>query len=437
MNDSKAIPLHPSWPIIGDSLSYIQDAHGLLHRLHARYGEACAIRAFGMRFHMLLGPDANQFVLQNQGNLFANSAWKDLIGPFFRRGLMLLDFDEHRFHRRIMQSAFARDALVGYLEAMQSRISIDLDRWTARSNFLMFDALKSLTLNVGSEVFAGHAPGPEADHLNRAFLDTVQAATGLIRYPVPGTRWNAGLRGRRLLQNHFEQGIAAKRAKPGSDLFSRLCQAKTDEGGLFSDADVVNHMIFVLMAAHDTSTITLSNMIYRLAKHPAWQERLRDESAALKSRSISYEDFDRLEGMTLVMKEALRMCAPVPMLPRRATVNCNFNGYHIEKDSLVAISPWLTHYLPQYWNEPEEFDPDRFAPPRAEDRKHAFLWLPFGGGAHKCIGLHFGQMEVKSILHQLLLRFRFSVDADYVLKQDFTSLPIPKDRLPVKLERLK
>ncbi len=436
MSMLKAIPLHPSWPVIGDSLAYIRDAHGLLLQLHARYGEACAIRAFGMRFHLLLGPDANQFVLQNQGDLFANAAWQDLIGPFFRRGLMLLDFDEHRFHRRIMQTAFAREALVAYLDAMQSRISLDLDQWLAHDNFLMFDALKTLTLNVGSEVFAGQTSGSETDQLNQAFLDTVQAGTGLIRYPLPGTRWNAGLRGRKLLQSHFEQGIAAKRSNPGRDLFSRLCQATTDDGALFSDADVVNHMIFVLMAAHDTSTITLSNMIYQLAKHPAWQERLRAESVALNTSVLAFDDLDRLDGMTLVMKEALRLCAPVPMLPRRAAANCEFKGYRIEAGSLVAISPWLSHYLPQYWSKPEQFDPERFLPQRAEDRQHPFLWLPFGGGAHKCIGLNFGQMEVKAVLHHLLLRFRFSVDAGYQLKQDFTSLPIPKDRLPVKLQRL-
>jgi cytochrome P450 len=436
MTALRPIPVRPSWPVVGDSLAYIRDAHGYLHELHARYGEACTIRAFGQRFHFLLGPDANQLVLQNQGDVFSNAAWVPLIGPFFRRGLMLLDLDEHRLHRRIMQTAFTRDALAGYLVAMQQRIDADLGQWTVRAGFRMFDALKKLTLNVGSEVFAGQAPGREADRLNRAFLDMVQAATGVIRFGVPGTRWNAGLRGRRLLQHHLEQEIPAKRAQPGSDLFSRLCQATTDDGELFSDADVINHMIFVLMAAHDTSTITLSNMIYQLAKHPQWQERLRDESRALGTPTPDFDQLGTLKTMSLVMKEALRVCAPVPGLPRRAVRDCEFKGFRIRAGEFVNISPWFTHTSPHVWKDPQRFDPERFSDERAEDKAHPFKWVPFGGGAHKCIGLFFGEMEVKAILHQMLLRYRWSVPKDYVIKQDFTSLPIPKDRLPVKLEHL-
>jgi cytochrome P450 len=136
------------------------------------------------------------------------------------------------------------------------------------------------------------------------------------------------------------------------------------------------------------------------------------------------------------MKEALRICAPVPGLPRRAVRDCEYKGYRIPAGHMVQISAWFTHTSPLYWTEPLRFDPERFAEARGEDRAHPFKWIPFGGGAHKCIGLHFGEMEVKAILHQLLLRYRWSVPRGYQMRQDFTSLPVPRDRLPVKLERL-
>jgi cytochrome P450 len=432
----RPVPARRGWPLVGDSLHFLRDADNYLLGLHARYGEACRVNAFGTRIHFLIGPDANQFVLQSRDGLFANDAWIHFIGPFFHRGLMLLDFDEHRMHRRIMQAAFARDALHGYMRTLRTRVETDLAQWQPGEGVRIFDRLKALTLNVGSEVFAGQPPGAEADAINTAFLDTVQAATGLIRFGLPGTRWQAGLKGRKLLEAHFRRDLAARRADPGSDLFSRLCQATDEDGELFSDEDVVSHMIFVLMAAHDTSTITLSNMIYHLAKHPQWQERLREECRALGDAPMHDEDFEKLGDMSLVMKEALRMCAPVPIMPRRATRDCEFKGMRIPANSTVAISPWATHYLPEVWQDPRRFDPERFAPSRAEDRRHAFQWIPFGGGAHKCIGLHFGEMEVKAILYQLLMRFRWRVPADYVMPQDYTSLPIPKDRLPVRLERL-
>jgi cytochrome P450 len=424
------------WPLIGHGLDLLLRMDQFIHERYARYGEVSWGRAFGMTAFTLLGPEANQFVFQNRGDLLANSAWEMLLARFFHRGLMLLDFDEHRIHRRIMQGAFTREALVGYLQVLTPQITSGLAAWQPRDGFLVFDHLKQLTLDLAAEVFVGQRPGAEADAINAAFLATVRAATGLVRLPLPGTRFGAGVRGRRVLESYFRRQLPAKRAQPGTDLFSRLCQARTEDGAQFSDDDIVNHMIFVLMAAHDTSTITLSNMVYQLARHREWQERLREESRALGTTTPDFEQLAQLETMSYVMKEALRLCAPVPGLPRRAVREFEYKGFRIPAGSFVNVSVWFTHTSEQYWREPRRFDPERFAPARAEDREHPFKWVPFGGGAHKCIGLHFGEMEVKAILHQMLLRFRWSVPEGYELKQDFTSLPIPKDRLPVRLDAL-
>lgn len=436
MSQYKTMPTEKGWPLIGVSLEYLRDAHNFMLGRYRRYGEVSLFHGFGTRVISLLGPDANQFVYQNRGDMFANSAWEHFIGPFFNRGVMLLDFDEHRMHRRIMQEAFHRDALVSYLKNMQPRIEKDVASWTAGDGFRVFDHLKTMTLNVGSEVFIGHEVGARTDEMNKAFLATVRAGTDMFRLPIPGTRWHRGLKGRRMLEAFFTAELPSKRNRNGEDLLSRLCHARTEEGELFCDDDVVNHIIFVLMAAHDTSTITLSNMMYQLARHPEWQDRLRETSMQIGRRPLEYADLDALTDMDLVMKEALRICAPVPMMPRRATRDIEYKGYLIPEGHMIAISPWVSHYLDEYWSHPEDFDPERFSPDRAEDKQHPFLWVPFGGGAHKCIGLHFGQMEVKAILHQILLRYRWSVPEDYIMKQDFTSLPIPSDRLPVKLEAI-
>lgn len=432
----REIPGDPGWPLVGRSFDFLLRFDTTVHERYARYGEVSWTRAFGERFIALLGPDANQFVYQNRGDLFASSGWEFFLANFFHRGLMLLDFDEHRMHRRIMQAAFQREALEGYLRLMNPGIAAGLAGWCAGEGFRVFDHLKALTLDLGSIAFIGQAPGADAARLNQAFLDTVRAPTDIIRYPLPFTRWRRGVVGRRVLEQFFRQRLPAKRAAADTDLFARLCHARTESGEAFSDDDVVNHIIFVLMAAHDTSTITLTNMIYHLARRPDWQDRLREESRALGKVALDYEELSRLDGMTRVMKEALRLCAPVPAMPRRTTRECEFKGFRIPAGELVQVSPWFSHTMKEYWSAPLEFDPERFSESRAEDRQHPFLWVPFGGGAHKCIGLHFGEMEVKAVLHQLLLRYRWSVPEGYVMQQDFTSLPIPKDRLPVRLEGL-
>jgi cytochrome P450 len=430
----REVPGDPGWPLVGRSLEFIHHFDTAVRKRYARYGEASWTRAFGERFIALLGPDANQFVFQNRGDLFASSGWEFFLANFFHRGLMLLDFDEHRMHRRIMQAAFTRDALTGYLRLMNPLIESGIAAWKTGDRLKVFDHLKALTLDLASEAFIGHPPGPEAARLNKAFLDTVRAPTDIIRYPLPFTRWRRGVVGRRILEDYFRQQLPAKRSAHSVDLFTRLCHARTDEGEQFSDDDVINHIIFVLMAAHDTSTITLTNMIYHLAKHPEWQARLREESGALDKGPLDYDGLQKLGSMTLVMKEALRLCAPVPAMPRRTTQECEFKGYRIPAGHLVQVSPWFSHTMPEYWSEPLRFDPERFGESRAEDKQHPFLFVPFGGGVHKCIGMHFGEMEVKAVLHQFLLHYRWSVPEGYEMRQDFTSLPIPKDRLPIRLE---
>lgn len=190
------------------------------------------------------------------------------------------------------------------------------------------------------------------------------------------------------------------------------------------------------MAAHDTSTIALSAMSYYLARHPEWQSRLRDEAQALGKASLGYDDLAKLPLMQQVFLESLRLVSPVHILPRRTRVACQFAGMDIPANTYLIISPLVTHHLPQYWQQPERFDPERFSPERAEHKGHPYQYVPFGGGAHKCIGMHFAEMEVKTILYHVLRRYRWSVASGYRMPINFTSLPTPADGLPVRWQTL-
>lgn len=432
----KEIPGDPGLPLIGYTLRSLRDPIGLAQERCARYGEVYWANVFGKRFISMLGPDANQFVYQNHDEVFANAGWNYFLSRLFPRGLMLLDFDEHRMHRRIMQAAFRKEALATYLQMMQPVIAAGLAAWTPRDGFLAYDHFKQLTLEVGSQVFVGESPGAQAEAINRAFFDTVQAATSLVRLSLPGTRWGRGLCGRQLLERYFYSKLEAKRRDGGNDMFAEFCSAQTPDGARFSDDDIVNHMIFLLMAAHDTSTITLTNMVYQLARHPQWQQRLREESRAIGSETLDHDALSRLASMDLVMRETLRLVPPVSFHPRLTVRETVFKGYRIPADSYVQVSPAFTHLMPEFWSEPLCFDPERFAEPRREDKRHPYAWVPFGGGAHKCIGMYFADLVVKTILHRALLRFSWSVATDYRIEQDYTSLPIPRDRLPISLQRL-
>jgi cytochrome P450 len=347
-----------------------------------------------------------------------------------------MDFEEHRLHRRIMQQAFKHERLVAYLEGMNPAIARGIDHWGDDPELHVYTAAKQLTLDVATEVFVGDELGARADALNRAFVDSVVGGAALIRADVPGGRWHRGLRGRRLLEDYFRAQIPAKRAGDGNDLFSVLCHAETEEGERFSDEDVVNHMIFVLMAAHDTSTITLSMMAYFLGRHPEWQERLREESRALGTVELDHAALDQLTSVDLVMRETLRMSAPVGALMRRAVKDTSLLGHYIPNGTYLVLGIYSTQRMEPWWRDPDTFDPERFSDERREDQSHQYAWMPFGGNVHKCIGMHFGGMEVKTILHQMLLRYRWDVTPGYEPPMGLGTGPTPADGLPIRIRRL-
>ncbi|WP_158893664.1 cytochrome P450, partial [Amycolatopsis anabasis] len=422
-------------PLIGHSLDFMRFGVEWGLRRYQTYGPVSWMGAFGKRIVALTGPEATQIALINKDKAFSQEGWKFFIENFFHRGLMLLDFGEHHAHRRIMQQAFTRDRLAGYVGEMGPALREGVAAWSARGRQRLYWSLKQLTLDVATRVFMDMRSGEEARKINRAFVDSVRAGTAVVRYPVPGGRWAAGLRGRKVLEGYFAENLPAKRRADGADLFSALCHATTEDGARFTDEDVINHMIFLMMAAHDTSTITSTAAAYYLAKHPDWQERAREESLRLGDDLPDIEALEGLRSLDLVIKEALRLVAPVPSMTRKTVRDTEVLGHYLPANTLVGVAPTINHFTPECWTNPFDFDPERFNEERREDKSHRYAWIPFGGGAHKCIGLHFGTLEVKALLHEMLRAYRWSVPADYEVRWDYVSLPVPVDGLPVRLIR--
>jgi cytochrome P450 len=383
----------------------------------------------------LFGPDANRYVLLDKDRLFSSrKPWMQIMGRIFPNGLLLRDGDDHKRHRKIMREAFTRPALRQYGERMAPLIAQGLSTWGAATQPLhAFRAYKELTLDIAARIFVGVELGPETTRMNGVFEDLVAASMSKLRLRIPGLEFHRGLTGRAHMTRYFGGMMGARRAGAGSDMFSRLCRAESEDGARLSDPDIVDHMIFLMMAAHDTTTSTLTSMTYELAKHPEWQDRVRDESRALGGDALSLEDLDKLDVLTWVTKETMRRYPPLPVIPRVALQPFEWQGYRIPAKSMVVISPIHTHHMPEWWNEPTRFDPERFSPPRAEDQRHTHAWIPFGGGAHLCLGMHFADVQIKSIMHQLVQRYRWSVPAGYTMPVQQAPISKPLDGLPIQL----
>ncbi|MBF6239469.1 cytochrome P450 [Nocardia otitidiscaviarum] len=427
-------------PYLGRSLQYLRWGPAEMMGRYRKYGPVSFNNALGARRVLVAGPEAIDEVLGRRRQDFG-SGWDWFIGPFFHRGLLLLSFDEHMFHRRIMQQAFTRDRLQEHLTELTAVVDAAVARWApaGERRLPLYPAFKELTLRIATDVFMAVDSGAERERLGRAFLRCTHAALALLRFPVPGGNWYAGLRGRKVLEEYFTRMIPAKRRAPGPDFFSALCRARTEDGAVFSDADVVNHMIFLIMAAHDTTTTTVTATAYYLGRHPEWQRRVRAEALALHAEldgaPPTIADLDRLRDLDLVIRESLRLLPPVPGLVRRAARDTEIAGHFVPAGTQVDIAHGVNHLLPEFWTRPELFDPERFAEHRREDRAHRLAWLPFGAGAHKCIGMHFGVMEVKTIIAALARDYEWTVPGDYLMPWGFSTIPFPRDDAPTLLRR--
>src|SRR5947207_2621093 len=358
-NSLTHIPGDEGWPIIGKTLDVLADPKGQVERMSAKYGLVYRSHIFGETSLVLLGPEANELVLFDQAKLFSSThGWGQVLGLLFPRGLMLLDFEEHRLHRRALSVAFKSGPMKSYLASLDAGIAARVGQWKAKPGpMLFYPAMKQLTLDLAATSFLGADIGPEVDEVTNAFVDMVAASVAVIRKPLPGTQMGRGVKGRKRIVAYFSEQIPIRRFNGGEDLFSQLCRATHEDGALLSTQDIVDHMSFLMMAAHDTLTSSLTSFVGALAAHPEWQVKLRDEVSSLGVAAGAPTTFDNLEAMPLTemaFKEALRMKPPVPSMPRRAVRDFTFKGYTIPTGTLVGVHPLFTHHMAEIWPEPEK-----------------------------------------------------------------------------------
>ena len=409
-----------------------------LEQQYARLGPVVLQLSGPFKLVNLFGPEANRVVLMDRDQIFsARQPWTQIMGRIFPNGLLLRDGAEHKHHRKIMHEAFTRPALREYVERMNPIIARGIGSFAAEgAPILAFRAYKKLTLELAASIFVGMDLGPTTGPMNLAFENMVAASMSRIRLPLVGREFQRGLRGRQFMLQLLGGMLEKKHGDSGPDMFSRLCRARTTEGEAFRDEEVLDHMIFLMMAAHDTTTSPLSSLTYELARHPEWQERVREEGRGLGKAEPNLEELGSLEGLRLAMNETLRRYPPLPVIPRINTAEFEFGGYQIPAGCMVVVSPIHTHHMAEWWSEPLRWDPERFAPGRAEHERHTHSFAPFGGGPHMCLGLRFAEAQVRLVMHHLLSRYRWSVPEGYTMPVQQAPISKPRDGLPVRFTPL-
>lgn len=375
---------------------------------------------------MSADPAFTEAVALNQDDALSNEyGWGTVLARLgmFERSILQMEFDEHRHDRLIMQQVMTPERLSGYFDDMAPKIGEAVRGCPTGEAVDLRKLFKRVNMTLVIQVFMGITLPPEEVYkVGKAFDDLVSVT------PIRQAK------ARRYLSRFLHTWIPIKRAADTPDLMSRLCNATTLDGERYTDDQIMRHMAFFLFAAHDTTTITMTNMAYYLALNPKWQQRAREEAFRLPE-NVTRADVDKMPDLQNIMKETLRFRTPVLTLLRGAVKDTEILGYRIRKGTQINAFTWAHHTNPEVWSEPRRFDPDRFAPDRAEDKDHRGKWMPFGAGVHKCIGMHFAKMQVLTFYHTLLREFEWSVDPDYVLPTFRNSL-IFSDGFPASVQRL-
>jgi cytochrome P450 len=433
--DSDHIPGSDGLPYFGRALNTIFGLEELLEEHYKKWGEVSRIKILHQRGVLVLGVENYQRIfLDKEQNFSTEMGFAESIGQFYKGGILMKDFADHKFLRRMMQTAFKNAAMKNYVGMMNPIMQEHIEKWDKVNNFQFSPHIKETLLEVGAKVFIGAEAGEATKKMNQAFLDINEGLLGQVRKEIPGTRYNKGKKGERYLRGYFQGQIAKRREGNGEDMLSFMCREKTDEGQYFDDELIIPQASFLLFAAHDTTTSVLNHMMYYSAMHPEWQEKMRAECLAIGKDSLDYDDLDGMEVIDRVFHEALRLRPSVSFLARRTINECEMGGHRIPADTMVFLSPIHNHRDSRFWTNPEKFDPDRFLPERSEHKNHSFAYHPFGGGAHKCIGMHFANMLAKTFMYQMLMTYEYSLPENFKTRFEWVPLPKPS-KLPLRFVR--
>lgn len=372
-----------------------------LEVLHRELGDVFQLPLPGFSAVMLVGPQANHFVLVDAKDDLRWRAEHDPVTHLLRHGVLVEDGDAHDALRQQMNPSLHRSMLQTYIEAMVRCTDQVISQWHDGAALDMLVEMRRVALLILTETLFRDDFSPHMQPLWHAVLRTLQYISPGLWMIWRGAPRPGYARALKQMDDYLYQLIAARRARLGEcdDLLGSLIASG------MSDALIRDQLLTMLIAGHDTSTALLAWALHLLALHPDVLAAAREEvDTVLGSRAPAFADAAQLGLLDRVSKEALRLYPPIHLGSRTAAVDLNFQDYRLPAGTRVLYSIYLSHRHPAFWQDPARFDPDRFLPEHSRQRP-PYVYLPFGGGARNCIGTAFAQVESKIVLARILQQF--------------------------------
>ena len=414
----------------------------LLLEGYERYGPIFTMRVLHSNVVFMLGPAANHYMTVSHASnfLWRESHFRDLIA-LLGAGLLTTDDPYHRRSRRIMLPAFHRERIAASIDVMVAETERALEQWTPGARIDLYTWTRRLATRIAMRALFGLDPdGETARSVDAAEMFEQALAFYAAGYQYrfirgPRSPWAKLQEASSKLNRLLYAEIAERRAtgRRGEDVLSLLLDAQDEDGDRLSDVQVRDEMMTLLFAGHDTTTSTISFMFYELAHHPWIADRIVAEQGALLRDGVPNAEqlmSGELAELEMTFEETLRKYPPAWIGPRKSVEPFEFMGHEVPGNAYVNYSSWASHHLPDVFPEPDAFRPERFAPEaRAAIPKGAYI--PFGGGSRQCIGMRFGQLEVRTIATLILRRFTLELPGDFTLR--FRQMPTisPRHGLPM------
>jgi len=378
---------------------------GALRVFYRELGPIFRLTLPGFNAVMLVGPEAARFVLvSGRGDL----RWRmegDPVTALLRHGVLVEDGERHDTLRRSMNPALHKQMLQTYVESMWRSTDHVMAGWKAGTPVDMLVEMRRVALLILLDTLFKVDFSPDMDRLWQAILKTLNYISPGVwmfskRLPRPG--YTDALR---QMDAYLYALIQRRRANLG--------EATDLLGMLISDPNMDDHLIrdqllTMLIAGHDTSTALLSWTLYLLGQHPDVMAKAREEvQAVIGDQPPQFEQMHSLPLLDQIIDESLRLYPPIHLGSRLAAQDLSFNGYTIPTGTRVLYSIYVTQRMPEYWDAPDEFRPERFA--SGAPKPVPYTYLPFGGGPRNCIGAAYAQVEAKVILARILQQHRLTL----------------------------
>ena len=392
----------------------------VLSKYTALYGDTFRFYFGGVKEAIVtIDPVVIQHVLKtNSENYHKSEIQKKRMGHFLGKGLLTTEGEPWRTQRRLIQSGFERKQLEVLSSIMQDSLADslrDFDRQAQLGPVDIYHHMMKITFAmVGRSLFGARLKEEDIDLISLA-ISTVQEF--MVRQTIQPylNPWFA-VSGE--LRRHEEMRARAfgilldyirrrRKEAPGHDLLQILMDARYSDGEGMSDELVLSESMQLLVAGHETSSNALSWLLYLLSSRPDCVDRVRQEfDSVLGDKALSFSDVPKFEFTTQVILEALRLYPPFWMVDRMALADDRAGDLAIPRSSTVVVFIYGVHHSPQYWENPETFDEERFS--KVKEKLHTpFAHLPFGAGPRGCIGGNYAMLQMLMILSVLLRKYDF------------------------------